>query len=62
MILALGETLGLTVIASGVETQKQADALKTLGCHLMEGGLLSKPLLPMDLTAAAEKAIVESIH
>ncbi len=61
MILALADTLGLYVMASGVETHKQAEVLKALGYYLMEGALFSKPLLPSEFTLAYEKSIVENI-
>ena len=44
MVLALAETMGLAVIAEGVEMQAQADFLAHLGCHAYQGYLFSKPL------------------
>ena len=43
-ILALGEALSVNVIAEGIETQDQLDALLDLGCVFGQGFLLSKPL------------------
>ncbi|GAA4034116.1 hypothetical protein GCM10022212_36750 [Actimicrobium antarcticum] len=43
-ILALGYSLGLTVIAEGVETQAQRDFLAVLDCHDYQGYLFSKPV------------------
>jgi EAL domain-containing protein (putative c-di-GMP-specific phosphodiesterase class I) len=43
-IAALSRALHLRVIAEGVETQAQADLLKTHGCCLMQGYLFSKPM------------------
>lgn len=43
-IIALGQSLGLNVIAEGVEAQKQRDFLEINGCHLYQGYLYSKPL------------------
>jgi EAL domain-containing protein (putative c-di-GMP-specific phosphodiesterase class I) len=43
-IIALGQTMGLSVIAEGVETEEQRDFLARLGCHAFQGYLFSKPL------------------
>ena len=40
-IVALAESLGLNVIAEGVETQLQIDFLKGLGCHAYQGYFFS---------------------
>jgi EAL domain-containing protein (putative c-di-GMP-specific phosphodiesterase class I) len=44
MVVVLAESLGLAVIAEGVELQAQADFLAHLGCHAYQGYLFSKPL------------------
>jgi diguanylate cyclase (GGDEF)-like protein/PAS domain S-box-containing protein len=43
-IVALGKTLGLQVIAEGVETADQRDFLAEHGCHAYQGYLFSRPL------------------
>ena len=43
-ILAMGHSLGLQVIAEGVETPAQREFLANAGCDLIQGYLLSKPL------------------
>jgi EAL domain-containing protein (putative c-di-GMP-specific phosphodiesterase class I) len=44
MVVALGESMGLSVIAEGVELQAQVDFLAHQGCHAYQGYLFSKPL------------------
>jgi diguanylate cyclase (GGDEF)-like protein/PAS domain S-box-containing protein len=51
MVVALAESMGLSVIAEGVELQAQADFLAHLGCHAYQGYLFSKPL-PLDALEA----------
>ncbi len=43
-IIALGKTLGLAVIAEGVETEAQRDFLAACGCNAYQGYLYSRPL------------------
>jgi diguanylate cyclase (GGDEF)-like protein len=44
MLVAVGAELGLSVIAEGVETEAECDALVSLGCGLFQGFLFSAPL------------------
>jgi len=44
MIIVLAETLGLTVIAEGVETKGQWDFLSLQGCHAYQGYFFSRPM------------------
>jgi diguanylate cyclase (GGDEF)-like protein/PAS domain S-box-containing protein len=43
-ILMLGTNLGIEVVAEGIETEKQLDLLKVLGCKLGQGYLFSRPV------------------
>ena len=43
-IIALGRTLGLTIVAEGVETIEQRAFLQAESCHEMQGFHFSKPL------------------
>lgn len=43
-IISLGKTLGLQVVAEGVETAQQANALRALGCEQMQGYYFGKPV------------------
>jgi EAL domain-containing protein (putative c-di-GMP-specific phosphodiesterase class I) len=42
-IVAMGQSLNLQVIAEGVETQAQRDALLALGCTYFQGYLFGRP-------------------
>lgn len=42
-VIALGQSLGLSVIAEGVETAAQRDLLAQLGCHHYQGYFYGKP-------------------
>ena len=44
-VVSMAESLGMRVVAEGVEAQDQADALRSLGCHEIQGFLVS-PALP----------------
>ncbi len=50
-VLGLGKTLGVACIAEGVETRKQYDYLKSLGCGEMQGFYYSRPLAAVEATA-----------
>ncbi|MGB0205649.1 MAG: sensor domain-containing phosphodiesterase [Neptuniibacter sp.] len=43
-VIALGQSLGLKVVAEGVETQDQAETLKQLDCDTLQGYFFSKPV------------------
>ena len=50
-IVALGRTLGLTVIAEGIEERRQLARLRELDCELGQGFLFSVPLDLASITA-----------
>jgi EAL domain-containing protein (putative c-di-GMP-specific phosphodiesterase class I) len=43
-ITSLGHSLGLLVTAEGVETKQELDALRELGCDLIQGFFIAKPM------------------
>jgi len=50
-IVALGQSLGLEVIAEGVESEAQRDILLAQGCRLFQGYLYGRPQAAPDLQA-----------
>ena len=55
-IVSLASNLGLDVIAEGVETQRQADFLRSCGCVEMQGYLFSRPLPAEEMRQLFEQA------
>ena len=53
-LLSLGHSMGLTVIAEGVETQGQQQWLAAHGCDQVQGYLLGRPVPLLDLIAQLE--------
>ena len=51
-ILALGHTLGLEVIAEGVETTDQHAFLAQIGCDVFQGYLFGRPVPHLDMLGA----------
>lgn len=43
-IIRLGHSLGLSVVAEGVETKEQAQILRQKGCDVLQGYFFSKPI------------------
>jgi diguanylate cyclase (GGDEF)-like protein/PAS domain S-box-containing protein len=50
-ITAMAHALGLQVVVEGVETEEQLGLLREIGCDLVQGFLLSRPLRAEALTA-----------
>jgi EAL domain-containing protein (putative c-di-GMP-specific phosphodiesterase class I) len=47
----LGRSLGLRVVAEGVETVEHLEQLRYFGCHVAQGYVFSRPLPPAQLVA-----------
>jgi diguanylate cyclase (GGDEF)-like protein/PAS domain S-box-containing protein len=53
-VITLGQALGKTVIAEGIETPAQLAQLRALGCEFGQGYLLARPLTPAMAVAMAQ--------
>jgi len=62
-IISMAHTLGRQVVAEGVETQEQLVSLRALQCDLLQGYLLSRPILPAEvpILLASRHAVFEQI-
>ncbi len=68
-IVAMGQTLGLRIIAEGIEEPAQLDRLRALGCELGQGFLFARPVsadhlgrllgMPIPLPSASESPAAE---
>lgn len=54
-IISLGESLGFTVTAEGVETLAQAEILKQQSCHALQGYYFSQPVSSDRILALLDK-------
>ena len=62
--VTLGRDLGLKIVAEGVEDELTAGLLERLGCDLIQGSCVSKPLSAqelMDWLAAQSRAAAPSV-
>ncbi|MEO6407788.1 MAG: EAL domain-containing protein, partial [Burkholderiaceae bacterium] len=57
-IIALGRSLGLRVIAEGVETLRQMEVLHRLGCGIMQGYLFSRPQPPEEIELWLQQTVL----
>ena len=54
-VVGLGQSLGLTTVAEGIETQEQAEMMLWLGCDLGQGWFYGRPLPCEELLACVSK-------
>jgi len=59
-LMQLGHTLGVQMMAQGIETPEQLEALNRMGCELGQGSLLSKPLEASQATLGRESRLAAS--
>jgi PAS domain S-box-containing protein len=57
-IIALARSLGLRVVAEGVETLRQMEVLHRLGCGVMQGFLFSRAVPPDELQRWLEQTVL----
>ena len=50
-LFLLGHSLGMDIVAEGVETIENLDFLKAQGCDMVQGYLISRPIPAEQLTA-----------
>jgi diguanylate cyclase (GGDEF)-like protein len=60
-VIHLGRALGMEVVAEGVETDAQLQALRLAGCSHMQGYYLSRPIDAEDALSLAEKGGLASV-
>ena len=55
-VITLGRSLGLRVVAEGVETAAQVEKLRAEGCHEVQGYYFGRPMPAADFLAVARQA------
>ena len=53
--IEMGQRLGITTVAEGVETEAELHSLKSLGCKQVQGFLLARPMPGRDLIGWVEQ-------
>jgi EAL domain-containing protein (putative c-di-GMP-specific phosphodiesterase class I) len=54
-IIAMGRSLGLDIVAEGVESTAHVRALRAMGCQYAQGYLFSRPVSAEDFNEAASR-------
>ena len=54
-IVKMGQSLNLDLICEGVENEKQKDILSKMGCDIIQGYFISKPIPPEEVFVLLEK-------
>ncbi len=50
LLLRLGDSLGMRVVAEGVDSEDKLEALRAMGCHLAQGFHIARPMPVEDAT------------
>ena len=61
-IVGLGQVLGLTIIAEGIETRSQLARVRALGCTMGQGFYFAEPLTPSEATHLVEAHVAGHTH
>ncbi len=56
-IVAMAHSLGIETVAEGIETEAQADWMRSVSCTYAQGYYFDRPLLPEDLPAVARVSV-----
>jgi EAL domain-containing protein (putative c-di-GMP-specific phosphodiesterase class I) len=59
VIIGLADNMGLDVIAEGIETSEQLEAVRRLGCNLGQGFLFSRPVQPSEVRRFLDTSTIE---
>ena len=54
-VIDMAKKLNITTVAEGVETKRQSDLLKNIGCDIVQGFYYSKPIREEDFRNLLEK-------
>lgn len=57
LVIEISDFLGVPVIAEGVEDKSQVDALKEMGCEIIQGYFFSKPVPPQEFEGFIRKEL-----
>lgn len=60
-MVSVGRNLGISVVAEGVETGVQLEILREMGCHQIQGFLVSPPVPPEKIPALAARSFFSSL-